>query len=85
LVFDFFLNIGSDRPDTNGIVSVTSEESETISAPGQRDWFNVCLDVVSEKGGLLFIGDDFGDEGSGFEIPDLDALCGGGTQPVTVR
>jgi len=63
------------------VVGVTGEEIGTISGPGQAG-------AVRNLGVLAHGSDielDLVDHALGLQVPDLDALGGGGAQPVSVR
>lgn len=80
-----FLHLRSchDSPSTNLVISVTGEESLTISRPSQRYTFGIsCLlvGVAVEEIGLELI-----DLGLLLEIEDGDGGSGGGAEPVSVR
>jgi len=69
-------------PDTNGRISVTSEEGVTISAPCQRDGLGFAAVRGSEES--FIIGVQLGDLFLAFEIPDLNAIRSGSAQPVAI-
>jgi len=76
------LDVGLEVPDTNSRIGVASEEGVTIGAPGQRDGFGFAALGRSEE--TFVVGGQFGDFVLAFEIPDLDAIGGGSTQPVAI-
>ena len=63
----------SDFPDADLAVGITGEEGGAISGPGQRHAFS-----------LLRLGAQIVNDGLAEQVPDLDGLGGGGTQPVAV-
>jgi len=75
-----YLEGTGDLPDTDETISVSREESGSISRPGERDALGILglLTAVEELGTELV------NNGLGLEIPDLDARVGGSAQPVAV-
>lgn len=69
-------------PDTDDVVRVTREKSGTVSRPTDRQTFRVRVLSLTQ---LSEFGTKFVNEGLGFEIPDLDTVGSGSTEPVTVR
>lgn len=75
------LHLSSNFPDTDHVISVTSEQSGSISRPGNRDGSRV-LELSLEVRVAL---GEFSNERLGFEIPDSDSVLSGSAQPVSGR
>ena len=68
-------------PDTDEVISVTREESATISAPGNGDTFGITSLSLTN---LVEFRTKFINQRLVFQIPNLDGGGSGSTQPVTV-
>jgi hypothetical protein len=68
---------GGHGVDTNEVVSVTSEKSGTIGGPGKAS-ANRDLSIFGLFGAKSV------DNNLGFQIPNLDTVVSGSTEPVTV-
>jgi hypothetical protein len=69
-------------PDTDNVISVARKEGSTISTPGNRQTFRIRVLSLTQ---LSKFRTEFINNGFGFEIPDLDTVGSGSTEPVTVR
>lgn len=70
---------GSNFPDTDLVISVTSIESRTISRPGKRDTLGMVSALGDGELGLEVV-----DNGLAVQVPDLDRGGSGRAEPVTV-
>ena len=68
---------GGDSVDTNDVVGVSGKEGGSIGGPGQAGAGGHASDLGLFRSECL--NDDLR-----FEVPDLDRVFGGGTQPVSV-
>lgn len=66
-------------PDSDDVVSVTSEQVLTVSRPSQRDSFWVLSLSTDSEFWLQFV-----QQGSFLQVEDLDTRSGGSSQPVSV-
>jgi hypothetical protein len=75
---------GSDFPDTDVVVCVTSEEGTTVGGPGKGDASGVLGvgGTSAELGVVVLV--ELSDDILGDEIPDLNTLLGGSDEPVSV-
>lgn len=67
-------------PDSDLVVSVTSEQVLTVSRPSQRNGFGVLGLGASGDLGLEFV-----QQSSFLQLENLNTRGGGGSQPVSVR
>lgn len=71
-----YLVLAVDAPLTDGVVGETGVQGVAVSGPGDGG-----ADGLGLQGGL---GDQLGDDLLVLQIPDADAIVGGGAQPVVV-
>lgn len=70
--------LGRNLVDIDVTVGRSGEEHVAVRGPGQRGDPRESRDVLARLGDLV-------DDALGLEIPDLDAVVGGGTEPVVLR
>lgn len=68
-------------PDTDKVISVTSEEVLTIIRPSKRN----NLRLLGRGGSKAKVGLKLVNEGALLKVEDLDGRGGGSTEPVSVR
>ena len=79
LGFQIFCLHGGDGVDADEVVRVTSEQGGAVGRPGEA---GAVGGAALE--GVELLGAEGVDDDLGLEVPDLDALVGGGAEPVAV-